>query len=278
MPIYFIKNCCSDLKDYKKKININKNNKLFNGSIDFPWLILDKPLPDLQNIKIETDKNIHKIDIEEYDLPKPNKKWNYKLIKSSKYCRTLIFCRHGHYYDNAPYNLTIIGKKEIKQTGKYLKTLLDKNYINPINCIYYSNLLRAKESFNIIDEELNNSYNYYTKEEPLLAECYPISNYPNKIPDLYESELEEYKDNYQMESFFKKYIQSDDFILKKNYSSLFVCHGNVIRYILLRTMQLDVSAWLRFYLRNGSLTFINIFPNGDIRVDGIGERGFFINK
>ena len=52
-----------------------------------------------------------------------------------------------------------------------------------------------------------------------------------------------------------------------------VCHMNVIRYFLLRSVQLPPEAWLRFGGFNGGITHIKISPTGNVSVVAFGDAG-----
>jgi serine/threonine-protein phosphatase PGAM5 len=54
---------------------------------------------------------------------------------------------------------------------------------------------------------------------------------------------------------------------------IIVCHANVIRYLLLRALQLPPEAWLRFSLFNCSISYIMIQPNGTVSARLIGDTG-----
>jgi len=54
---------------------------------------------------------------------------------------------------------------------------------------------------------------------------------------------------------------------------LVVCHGNVIRYSLLRALQLPVQAWLRLAIYNTGVSHISIRPNGHVTLQSIGDTG-----
>mmetsp|Transcript_19198 Transcript_19198/g.23349 ORF Transcript_19198/g.23349 Transcript_19198/m.23349 type:complete len:172 (-) Transcript_19198:422-937(-) len=79
-----------------------------------------------------------------------------------------------------------------------------------------------------------------------------------KNEDLDESDHEEYNDEEKTDP---------------EHYDVVVCHGNVIRYCLLRVLQLDTSAWLRFALNNGSITWVTIFADGKVSVRSVGDSG-----
>lgn len=52
-----------------------------------------------------------------------------------------------------------------------------------------------------------------------------------------------------------------------------VCHGNVIRFMALRALQLPPQAWLRMALNNASIASVTVRPNGGVSLSGLGECG-----
>ncbi len=52
-----------------------------------------------------------------------------------------------------------------------------------------------------------------------------------------------------------------------------VCHANVIRYMVLRALQLPPDAWLRISLKNASVTWVTIRPDGRVSVSCLGDAG-----
>jgi serine/threonine-protein phosphatase PGAM5 len=52
-----------------------------------------------------------------------------------------------------------------------------------------------------------------------------------------------------------------------------VCHGNVIRYSVLRALQLPPEAWLRIGLYNGSITRVDVRPDGRVSLRALGDAG-----
>jgi len=54
---------------------------------------------------------------------------------------------------------------------------------------------------------------------------------------------------------------------------LFVCHGNVIRYLVTRTLGVDSKAWLEMSVGHTSLTTIHIKADGSMQVIAAGDVG-----
>jgi len=54
---------------------------------------------------------------------------------------------------------------------------------------------------------------------------------------------------------------------------LMVCHGNVIRYLITRTLGVDSEAWLEMSVSHGSITRIRIEADGSYKLVGAGDIG-----
>jgi len=54
---------------------------------------------------------------------------------------------------------------------------------------------------------------------------------------------------------------------------IIVCHGNVIRYMFLRALQLPPEAWLRLCTFNCSLTYFVVRPTGSVSCRSMGDVG-----
>ena len=52
-----------------------------------------------------------------------------------------------------------------------------------------------------------------------------------------------------------------------------VCHGNVIRYMTLRALQLPPEAWLRLCTFNCSVTYLVVRPTGSVSLRALGDVG-----
>lgn len=61
--------------------------------------------------------------------------------------------------------------------------------------------------------------------------------------------------------------------LPRHEYDIVVCHGNVIRYFVLRALQLPPEAWLRLCTFNCSLAHIMISPTGGVALVSVGDTG-----
>ena len=87
-----------------------------------------------------------------------------------------------------------------------------------------------------------------------------------------------YKDNIRIEGAFVNHIHRADKNEKSNYTTLLVCHGNVIRYFVCRALQLPSDHWLRFAVFNASITILDIHSNGKVSLITMGDVGFLPPK
>lgn len=78
-----------------------------------------------------------------------------------------------------------------------------------------------------------------------------------------------------MEAAFLNYFHRASANQQENYSTVFVCHGNVIRYLVMRALQLSPDAWLRTAVYNASITILEIYPSGRVSLRNFGDVGHF---
>lgn len=56
-------------------------------------------------------------------------------------------------------------------------------------------------------------------------------------------------------------------------TQIYVCHANVIRYFLLRALQLDERAWLRLSVAHASIVWISVDHDGYVSCRLVGDAG-----
>jgi len=224
--------------------------------------------------------------------------------------RTIILVRHGQYVmakGDKNRVLTELGKKQAQETGSRLSILFEKDTLPPLDTIIYSTMQRATETYNIISSQLKLTLPPTENRRQacdLIREGAVCRPEPNTWHSPTDKDFEE--DGERVEKAFQKYFQrstSTDIVKQgdtsdnanpnpnanpnanananvdkiKNKgsanSTLFVCHGNVIRYFTMRALQLPPEAWLRTSVANASITIINIHPNGRVSLQCMGETG-----
>ena len=75
----------------------------------------------------------------------------------------------------------------------------------------------------------------------------------------------------RIEAAFRKHIHRAPPSQEHDSVTILVCHGNVIRYFLMRALQLPPGAWLRCSVYNGCVTRLSIRDTGSVSVRSVGE-------
>jgi serine/threonine-protein phosphatase PGAM5 len=217
-------------------------------------------------------------DLKEEENNKEEKKQNDEK-KKKVVSHHIILIRHGQYEQNNGDSdekrvLTPLGREQARLTGKRLKELSDAKVIHPIKYIYYSTMTRATETHNLIMESLH--------DEPILkhniqpcsmikegAVCRPDPKHNTWLPTVEDFS----KDGARVDAGFLNHIHraSEDEGMK--YTTVLVCHGNVIRYYMLKALQLPTNAWLRTSVANSSISMLSISPNGNVSCRNFGDSG-----
>lgn len=224
----------------------------------------------------------------------------------SKTARHILLIRHGQYEqgssDDKNRILTGIGQRQAKLTGQRLAAMMNvsasiegvskgcetTSFSGPcyIKSLHVSNMTRAKETAKLIIEELNrNGHNVViTEPDILLNEGLPAPIIPHRpdvgTPEELEKEINENHD--RIEEAFQKYFYRivpppTDMLSSPSVADhefeVIVCHANVIRYFVMRALQLPPEAWLRLSLFNCSITYLIVQPNGYVTARLIGDTG-----
>ncbi|VDN15473.1 unnamed protein product [Dibothriocephalus latus] len=185
-----------------------------------------------------------------------------------KCSRHIILVRHGQYHyaaDDSDCHLTKLGREQTDYTGQRLKQL---NL--PYSRIIYSTMTRAVES---TDEIIK-----YLPEVPAvpcdrLREGAPFPPQP-PVPNWPSSKDAFNEDGPRIEAAFNYYMHRADPDQEKDSYEILVCHANVIRYFVCRSLQLPPEAWIRMTLDHGSLTWITIRPTGTVSLRWLGNSGY----
>jgi len=192
----------------------------------------------------------------------------------------IILIRHGQYInasEDEGRKLTPLGKEQAALTGKRVAELVKSGVVYPIKHVYYSTMTRATETGQLIIPSLLDSENVLSScsFEP----CSMIREgaaFPPVPPSRgwKPSPASFFKDNSRIEAAFNSHVHRAESDEEKNYSTVLVCHGNVIRYFVMRALQLPPSAWLRTAVFNSSITILEIGPTGNVSLRAFGDVGF----
>ncbi|XP_059569441.1 serine/threonine-protein phosphatase PGAM5, mitochondrial-like isoform X2 [Alligator mississippiensis] len=183
--------------------------------------------------------------------------------------------------------LTPLGREQADLTGHRLASLGLK-----FEKIIHSSMARATETTEIISKYLPGVKKISTD---LLREGAPIE--PDPSISHWKPEAVYYEDGARVEAAFRNYIHRADAKQEEDSYEIYVCHANVIRYIvcrsdigpmyrctsafhcsangyLTRALQFPPEGWLRMSLNNGSITHLVICPNGRVALRTLGDTGF----
>ena len=126
-----------------------------------------------------------------------------------------------------------------------------------------STLQRARDTAAVMHETLSN---VPLAQSPLLSEC---------TPPLFEAVAgnearERAACAKQLDQAFAEF-----FSVAKNArrNDILVAHGNVIRYLVTKALNVDTRAWLRMTVAHASLTVIQVQPDGSAKVLAVGDSG-----
>lgn len=180
--------------------------------------------------------------------------------------RTIVLVRHGYYLPDADADkklgphLAPIGVAQAHLAGARLAGLpirFDDLYVSPVQ--------RARDTAAIIGTELPGRHFAVVDD---LAECTPPTWRTKITAQEKPQDLTACKT--QMDRLFAHY-----FTPAKDHerTDLMVCHGNVIRNMVVRALGVDPNAWLEMSVGNASVTRIRIEADGTFKVISVGDVG-----
>ncbi|XP_043385886.1 serine/threonine-protein phosphatase PGAM5, mitochondrial isoform X1 [Chelonia mydas] len=187
----------------------------------------------------------------------------------TKATRHIFLIRHSQYNLDGRIDkdrtLTQLGREQAELTGRRLASLGLK-----FDTIIHSSMTRAMETTDIISKHLPGVKKISTD---LLREGAPIEPVP-PVSHWKPEAVQYYEDGARIEAAFRNYIHRADAKQEEDSYEIFVCHANVIRYIVCRALQFPPEGWLRMSLNNGSITHLVIRPSGRVALRTLGDTGF----
>ena len=180
--------------------------------------------------------------------------------------RSIVLVRHGNYAADASIDekigpgLSPIGVAQAHLAGARLGALPTR-----FDALHVSPMQRARDTAAVIGEDLPGQV--FTVDDDL-HECTPPTRRAavmarEKPGDLAACQA-------QLDRVFARY-----FVPAKgaSHAELFVCHGNVIRYLVTRALGVDRQAWLEMSVGHASITTIRIKADGTMQVIAVGDVG-----
>lgn len=201
--------------------------------------------------------------------------------KKKRVCHQIVLIRHGEYESGKDDHLRVLtdrGRRQASLAGSRLQEMVDSKAIYPVKYVFYSTMARATETHGLIQPHLKGVLPHHVEPCSMIREgavCRPQPPHPTWKP----SDEDFYKDGLRIEAAFAAHIhRADDEEEDEDYTTVLVCHGNVIRYFALKALQLPVDAWLRTSVANCSISTLHIGPSGKVSLRGLGDVGHLAPK
>ena len=81
----------------------------------------------------------------------------------------------------------------------------------------------------------------------------------------------------QVEAAYRKhFVGVED--TKMDTVEVYVCHANIIRYLVCRLLRLPLQSWGRISINNGSSTWITIYPGGRVMLNNLSDTGILTKE
>jgi len=182
------------------------------------------------------------------------------------FTRTLYLIRHGAYDSKQPGDedvvngLTPLGREQSRLTAGRLRAMPVE--FSSLTC---STMTRARQTAEII----GGSFPQLKLEAtPALRECLPRTHRSDVTKGKAPAELDAAEA--QLNRVFAKYFVP---AREADRHDIVVCHGNVIRYLVMKALGVDPEAWLGLAVANCSLTIIQVSPQDGLKVLAVGDAG-----
>ncbi|XP_017070137.2 serine/threonine-protein phosphatase Pgam5, mitochondrial [Drosophila eugracilis] len=183
--------------------------------------------------------------------------------------RHIILVRHGEYTKTLDgSHLTELGRRQAELTGRRLREM-DLTWDH----VVASTMPRAEETAMIILKQLNLDP-LKMKRCTLLPEGTPYPGDPPPKRSARSLEQAYQRDGPRIEAAFRRYFFRASPEQEHDSYLLIVGHSNVIRYLILRALQLPPAAWTRLNLNHGSITWLTVWPTGYVTLRCLGDSGF----
>ncbi|MEO6967367.1 MAG: histidine phosphatase family protein [Rhodanobacteraceae bacterium] len=183
--------------------------------------------------------------------------------------RTIVLVRHGYYVPDVNADpklgphLAPLGVAQAQLVGARLADLptrFDDLYVSPVQ--------RARDTAVIISEDFPARHFEVIDD---LAECTPPTWRAEIMAEEKPADLATCKA--QMDRLFARYFKPAS---GHERTELMVCHGNVIRNMVVRALGVDPKAWLEMSVGNASITRIRVEADGKFKVISVGDVGHIL--
>jgi serine/threonine-protein phosphatase PGAM5 len=180
--------------------------------------------------------------------------------------REVVLVRHGHYTADPSIDerigpgLSPLGFAQARLVGARLAAeypRLDGRHVSPMQRARDTAAAIAvdavDDAFEVVDD---------------LAECTPPTRREDVMADVSAESAAACQA--QLDRLFERVFVAAP---EAGRTDLYVCHGNVIRYLVTRALGVDTEAWLEMSVGHASLTRIRIEGDGRYKVIAVGDVG-----
>lgn len=187
------------------------------------------------------------------------------MAQEAPICRRVFLMRHGHYertgnLGDTVWGLSPLGRRQAVKVGKRLSRLRD-SLSGRFEGVYASPWPRATQTAEIAGREMDLSNirikRYLHELVPLVDPERPeFKSFPIGL-EATPSEGREFVDQ-QVGKVRGRFFKPPS---RRSYVLVFA-HGNLIRYLVARTLRLPYEAWAMMDIAHGSITELRVYSNG----------------
>ena len=183
--------------------------------------------------------------------------------------RSLIFVRHGQYSVDDGGRLTDLGREQARLTGSWLAQHLDETNVDSM---WSSTLPRARETASIIARDfLGKKTTAQSKVRPTSVLCEGMYS---KVKGYDIPAEERQADRLRADAAYTRFFKTS----RTDRLELVVCHGNLIRYLVCRAIDVPVARWTRMNSNHCAITRMLIRDTGAVRVVSYNETAHLPTK
>lgn len=182
------------------------------------------------------------------------------------FTHTLYLVRHSAYDTTAQADpemgpgLTPLGIAQARLIASRLHGMPTR-----LDSITSSTMTRARETAAVMHETLTD---IRMRQTPLLSECTPPTSNAKVTKD--SDPTEAAKCARRLNEAFNQFFVPTAGAARRD---VVVCHGNVIRYFVMKALGVDTKAWVGMSVAHASLTVIRVQADGSMTVLAVGDVG-----
>jgi serine/threonine-protein phosphatase PGAM5 len=172
--------------------------------------------------------------------------------------RFVVLVRHGQYETENGGALTPLGREQARVTAQFLRKATP-------DVIWSSTLVRAKETADILASRVGSK----VQRSGLLRE-----GMYSKVEGYETPASERREDKERAERAYRTIFR----VSRTDRTEIVVCHGNLIRFFVCRSLHAPVGKWLRMTTNHCGITRILIRDTGAVRVMSYNETAHLPTK